>query len=121
MFIPRIFTNIFFSIVLNFFLKKKIFLKFWHSILELLSIDPAYKYGIFRSSSENTWKMNLQPILKKNSPWTHMEFEWDLLGVVGKLVRYVVYLSKRKNWKKMYFLLWGCPNNKWSNFGLKEF
>jgi hypothetical protein len=40
--------------------------------------------------------MNLQPILKKNSPWVHMKSELDVLGVAGKLVNYVVHLSKRK-------------------------
>jgi hypothetical protein len=41
--------------------------------------------------------MNLQPILNKNSPWTHVESEFDMLGNVGKFVIYVVHLSKRKN------------------------
>jgi hypothetical protein len=30
-----------------------------------------------------------------------MESELDVLGVHGKLVKYVVHLSKRKNWKKI--------------------
>jgi hypothetical protein len=41
--------------------------------------------------------MNLQPILNKTSPWAHMELEFDMLGVPGKLLKYVVHLSKRKN------------------------
>jgi hypothetical protein len=50
-----------------------------------------------RSSSKNTRKINLIPILNKTSPWTHAELELDVLGDLGKLVKYVVYLSKRKN------------------------
>jgi hypothetical protein len=50
-----------------------------------------------RSSSENTVKMNLKRILNKNSPQAHTESEFDMLGVLGELVKYVVYLSKRKN------------------------
>jgi hypothetical protein len=53
-----------------------------------------------RSSSENTRKMNLKPVLNKTSPQVHMESELDVLGVPRKLVKYVVNLSKRKNWKK---------------------
>jgi hypothetical protein len=58
--------------------------------------------GACRSSLENTGKMNLEPILNKNSPWTHMKLELDVLGVARKLVNYV-HLSKRKNWKKKTF------------------
>jgi hypothetical protein len=50
-----------------------------------------------RSSSENTGKLSLIPIFNKNSPQAHMESELDVLGVHGKLVRYVVHSSKRKN------------------------
>jgi hypothetical protein len=49
-----------------------------------------------RSSSENTGKMSLIPIFNKNSPRAHMESELDVLGVHGKLVKYVVHSSKRK-------------------------
>jgi hypothetical protein len=34
--------------------------------------------------------MNLQPILNKNSPHAHKELEFDVLGIAGKLVKYVV-------------------------------
>jgi hypothetical protein len=50
-----------------------------------------------RSSSENTRKMNLKPILNKTSPRAHIELEFDVFGVLGKLVKYVVHLFKRKN------------------------
>jgi hypothetical protein len=50
-----------------------------------------------RSSLENIGKMNLKPILNKNSPQAHMELEFDELGVPKKLVKYIVHLSKRKN------------------------
>jgi hypothetical protein len=53
-----------------------------------------------RSSSENTWKMSLIPVFKKNSPWAHTESKLDVLGVHGKLVKYVVHSSKRENWKE---------------------
>jgi hypothetical protein len=47
-----------------------------------------------RSSSKNTGKMNLKPLLNKTSPLAHTELELDMLGVPGKLKKYVVYLSK---------------------------
>jgi hypothetical protein len=56
-----------------------------------------------RSSSENTGKMSLIPVFNKNSPRVHTELELDVLGVHGKLVKYVVRSSKRKNWKKIFF------------------
>jgi hypothetical protein len=50
-----------------------------------------------RSSSENSGKMSLIPVLNKNSPWAHTESELGVLGVHEKLVKYVVHSSKRKN------------------------
>jgi hypothetical protein len=48
-----------------------------------------------RSSLENTGKMSLIPIFNnKNSPRAHTESELDMLGVHGKLVKYLVHLSK---------------------------
>jgi hypothetical protein len=47
--------------------------------------------------------------------------ELDVLGVHGKLVKYVVHSSKRKNWKKKKNLHTSCPNSNWPVFGLKEF
>jgi hypothetical protein len=52
-----------------------------------------------RSSSKNTGKMSLLPVFNKNSPRAHKESEFDMLGVHGKLVKYEVHLSKRKNLK----------------------
>jgi peroxiredoxin len=49
----------------------------------------------YRSSSKNTQKMNLEPILNKTSPRAHMESEFHMFGVV--------HLSKEKNEKKLYF------------------
>jgi hypothetical protein len=40
--------------------------------------------------------MNLIPVFNKNSPRAHRESELDMLGVHGKLVKYVVHLSKKK-------------------------
>jgi hypothetical protein len=51
----------------------------------------------YRSSLENTRKMNLIPVLNKTSPWAHTESELGVLGVHKKLAKYVVHLSKRKN------------------------
>jgi hypothetical protein len=50
-----------------------------------------------RSSLENTGKISLIPVFNKNSPRAHMESELGVLGVHGKLVKYVVHSSKRKN------------------------
>jgi hypothetical protein len=50
-----------------------------------------------KSYSKNIRKMSLQPNLSKNSPWTHTELEFDMLGVAKKLVKYVAHMSKRKN------------------------
>jgi hypothetical protein len=49
-----------------------------------------------RSSSENTRKMNLIPVFNKTSPRAHTKSDLDVLGVHGKLVKYVVHSSKRK-------------------------
>jgi hypothetical protein len=50
-----------------------------------------------RSSLENTGKMSLILVFNKNSPRAHTESELDVLGVHGKLVKYVVHSSQRKN------------------------
>jgi hypothetical protein len=71
------------------------------------------------SSLENTWKMSLILVFNKNSPRVHMESELGVLGVHGKLVKYVVHSSKRKKWK--IFLHKSCPNSNRPVFGLKEF
>jgi hypothetical protein len=44
-----------------------------------------------RSSLENTGKMSLILVFNKNSPRVHTESELDMLGVHGKLVKYVVH------------------------------
>jgi hypothetical protein len=41
--------------------------------------------------------MNLILVLNKTSPHAHRELELGMLGVHGKLVKYVVHSSKRKN------------------------
>jgi hypothetical protein len=50
-----------------------------------------------RSSSKNTGKMSLILVFNKNSPRAHTESELRVLGVHGKLLKYVVHSSKRKN------------------------
>jgi hypothetical protein len=50
-------------------------------------------------SSKNTRKMNLQFFLNKTilgAHW-HMELDFDVHGVTGKLVIYVIHLPKNKN------------------------
>jgi hypothetical protein len=74
-----------------------------------------------RSSLENIWKMSLILAFNKNSPRAHTESELGVLGVHGKLVKYVVHLFKRKYWKKFIFLHTSCPNSNRPIFGLKEF
>jgi hypothetical protein len=74
-----------------------------------------------RSSLENTGKMSLILVFNKNSPRAHTELELGVLGVHGKLVKYVVHSSKRKKWKKIIFLHTSCPNSNRLVFGLKEF
>jgi hypothetical protein len=57
-----------------------------------------------RSSLENTGKMSLILVFNKNLPRAHMESELDVLGVHGKLVKYVVHSSKIiKIIKKKFF------------------
>jgi hypothetical protein len=50
-----------------------------------------------RSSSKNIGKMSLITLFNKNLPQVYTELELDVLGVHGKLVKYVVHSSKRKN------------------------
>ena len=45
--------------------------------------------------------MSLILVFNKNSPWAHTKSELGVLGVHGKLEKYVVHSSKRKNWKKI--------------------
>jgi hypothetical protein len=72
-------------------------------------------------SLENSWKMSLILVFNKNSPQAHTESELGVLGVHGKLVKYVVHSSRRKNWKKKKFLHTSCPNSNRPIFGLKDF
>jgi hypothetical protein len=64
-------------------------------------------------------------VFNKNSLRAHMELELDVLGVHGKLVKYVGHSSKRKNWKRINFLHTSCLNNNRSIFqgilGVKRF
>jgi hypothetical protein len=57
--------------------------------------------------------MSLIPIFNKTSPRAHIEPELDVLGIQGKLVKYVVHLSKRKELEKKIkkILHTSCPNN----------
>jgi hypothetical protein len=65
--------------------------------------------------------MSLILVFNKHLPRAHTESELDVLGVHGKLVKYVAHLFKRKNSKKIIFLHTSCPNSNPPVFGLKEF
>jgi hypothetical protein len=69
--------------------------------------------------TQEKWTQNLFWTKIRHGP--HTESEFDVLGVLGKLVKYIVRSSKRKNWKKMIFLQASCPNNNRLVFGFKEF
>jgi hypothetical protein len=84
----------------RFYGQNKLFLE--HPVL--LPLDSFSHMATCRSSSKNTWKMSLIPVFNKNLPRAHMESEFDVLAVHKKLVKYVVHLSKRKNWKKIKIL-----------------
>jgi hypothetical protein len=71
--------------------------KLFFEHLALQPLGSSSHMAACRSSSENTGKMSLIPIFNKNLPRTHTESEFDVLGVHGKLVKYVVHSSKRKN------------------------
>jgi hypothetical protein len=74
-----------------------------------------------RSSSKNIGKMSLILIFNNTSPWAHTESELDVLGIHGKLVKYVVHLPKIKKLKKNENSHISCPNSNRPVFGLKEF
>jgi hypothetical protein len=67
----------------------------------LQSLGSFSHMAACRSSLENIGKMSLIPLLKKNLPRAHTESELGVLGVHGKLAKYVVHSSKRKK-KKEY-------------------
>jgi hypothetical protein len=74
-----------------------------------------------KSSSKDTIKMSLIPLLNEYLPQVHTTLELEVLGVHRKLVKYVVHSSKRKNWKNIIFLHTNCPYSNRPVFGLKEF
>jgi hypothetical protein len=55
--------------------------------------------------------MSLILVFNKNSPWAHMESELGVLGVHGKLVKYVVHSSK-----KNYFSSHKLPKQQSTSF-----
>jgi hypothetical protein len=57
----------------------------------------GFRYVVaYKNSSKNLGKMNLLPILNKNSPQTLVDSKLDVPGVVRKLVKYVVLVQKNK-------------------------
>jgi hypothetical protein len=63
-------------------------------------------------------KNELNTCFNKNLPHAHMESELDMLGVHGKLVKYVVHSSKRKKLKKKYFSSHKLPKQQSTNQGI---
>jgi hypothetical protein len=51
----------------------------------------------YRSSLKNSCKMSLKLDFNKNLPRAHTKSELGVLGVHGKLVKYVAHSSKRGN------------------------
>jgi hypothetical protein len=69
-----------------------------------------------RNFSGNTRKMSLIPVFNITSPWAYTESELDVLGVHGKLVKYVAHLSKSKKLKNNYFSSHKLPKQQSTNF-----
>jgi hypothetical protein len=84
---------------------------FCFGTLHLSNFNHVAAYKI---SFKNRRKMHFQPIFNKISSWAHMESKFDVLGIAGKLMKYVIHLSKKKKKRflKNMFFLKGCPNNK---------
>jgi hypothetical protein len=59
--------------------------------------------------------MSLILVFNKNLPRAHTELELDVLGIHGKLVKYVVHSFKRKIQKK-YFSSHKLPKQQSTNF-----
>jgi hypothetical protein len=60
--------------------------------------------------------MSLTLVFNKNSPRAHTGSELGVVGVHGKLVKYVVHSSKRKKLKKIYFSSHKLPKQQSTNF-----
>jgi hypothetical protein len=60
--------------------------------------------------------MSLIPVFNKNLPWAHTESELDVLGVHGKLVKYVVHSSKRKKIEKNLFFFTQAAQKAFDQF-----
>jgi hypothetical protein len=59
--------------------------------------------------------MSLLPVFNKNSPPAHTKSELGVLGVRGKLVKYVVHSSK-KNLKRIFFFSHKLPKQQSTSF-----
>jgi hypothetical protein len=57
---------------------------FWH--LALYSMGSFSHIAGYRRLFQKYRKMNLQPILNKNSPHAHMESKFNMLGVAESLL-----------------------------------
>jgi hypothetical protein len=60
--------------------------------------------------------MSLIHVFNKNLPQGHTELELDVLGLHGKLVKYVVHLSKRKIILKDFFSSHKLPKQQLTSF-----
>jgi hypothetical protein len=73
-----------------------------------------------RSSLENIGKMNLILVFNKKLSRAHMESEFDVLGVHGKLVKYILHSSKRKIEKKLKNSSHKLPKQQSTSFWSQE-
>jgi hypothetical protein len=73
-------------------------------------MDSFSDVATYWSSSKTTRKIDLQPILIKNSSHAHLESKSNMLVVTGKLVKYLIQISLHKVRKQQT-----------TYFGLKEF
>jgi hypothetical protein len=48
-----------------------------------------------QKNKKNIGNMNIKPVLNKTSPKAHAVSEFGVLDIPGKLVKYVVHLSKK--------------------------
>jgi hypothetical protein len=65
--------------------------KLFFENLALQPLDSFSHMAACRSFLENIWKRSLILVFNKNSPQAHTESELGMLGVRGKLVKYVIH------------------------------
>jgi hypothetical protein len=61
-------------------------------------------------------KNELNSCFQQKFAWAYTESELGVLGVHGKLVKYIDHSSKRKKLKKIYLSLHKLPKQQLTNF-----